>query len=297
MKYAPFNLLNREGMFFLKKTVFIVIAILFLWVLIAPGCMTFRLSDERAIRNFARKGLDLKPGYVNINQHQIHYVSVGNDTLPTLVLIHGSPSAWSAFTKYMEEPALLFHYRMIAVDRPGFGYSEFGNAMTLAEQSMQLIAVIKHLDNGKPVYLAGHSLGGPLVVKMAADAPQMFSGIMLISGSVDPSLEPKESWRYIMETFPLNHFLPGSFKPSNTELVHFKEEVKSLANDFPKVTTKVYLVHGDQDTWVPPGNVDYAKTHLTNATKVEIRMIPKGTHFIPWSHQKLIVEEMIKMAK
>jgi hypothetical protein len=30
---------------------------------------------------------------------------------------------------------------------------------------------------------------------------------------------------------------------------------------------------------------------------VEIHMIPKGTHFIPWSHQKLIVEEMIKMAK
>jgi pimeloyl-ACP methyl ester carboxylesterase len=284
-------------MLFLKKTVLIVIAILILWVLIAPGCMTFRISDERAVRNFARKGLDLKPGYVNVNQHQIHYVSVGNDTLPTLVLIHGSPSAWSAFTKYMEEPALLFHYRIVAVDRPGFGYSEFGTAMPLAEQSMQLLAVIKHLDNGKPVYLAGHSLGGPLVVKMAADAPQMFSGIMLISGSVDPALEPKESWRFVMETFPFNHFLPGSFKPSNTELVNFKEEVKALANDFPKVTTKVYIVHGDKDTWVPPGNVDYAKSNLTNAAKVEIRMISKGTHFIPWSHQKEITGALIEMSK
>lgn len=186
---------------------------------------------------------------------------------------------------------------MIAIDRPGFGYSEFGKAMPLADQRMQLIALIKHLDNGKPVYLAGHSLGGPLVVKMAADAPQMFNGIMLISGSVDPALEPRESWRFIMETFPLNHFLPGSFKPSNTELVLFKEEVKLLANDFPKVTAKVYLVHGEKDTWVPPGNVDYAKTQLTRASKVEVRMIPKGTHFIPWSHQKEITDAMIEMRK
>lgn len=282
---------------FLKKTVFVIIAILILWVLIAPGCMTFRISDERAVRNFAKKGLDLSAAYITVNGHQVHYVAVGNDSLPTLVLIHGSPSAWNAYIKYLEDPALLFHYRLVAIDRPGFGYSEFGEAMTLEQQSMQLVAVINHIRNGKPVYLAGHSLGGPLVIKMAADAPDQFKGIMLIAGSVDPALEPRESWRFIMETFPLNHFLPGSFRPSNTELVYFKEEVKTLEADFPKVIAPVYLVHGDKDSWVPPGNVDFAKSRLVNAPKVHTLMIPGGTHFIPWSHHKEIVEEMIRMCR
>lgn len=281
----------------LKKTVFVIIAILILWVLIAPGCMTFRMSDERAIRNFAKKGLDLKSDYITVNGHQVHYVTVGNDSLPTLVLIHGSPSAWSAFINYMQDPALLFHYRLVAIDRPGFGYSEFGEAMTLEQQSIQLVAVVSHIKNGKPVFLAGHSLGGPLVIKMAADAPDQFKGIMLIAGSVDPELEPRESWRFIMETFPLNHFLPGSFKPSNTELVFFKEEVKTLETDFPRVTAPVYLVHGSKDSWVPPGNVDFAKSRLVNSPDVHTRMIPGGTHFIPWTHHKEIVEEMIRMAK
>jgi pimeloyl-ACP methyl ester carboxylesterase len=280
---------------FLKKTVFIILAILVLWVIIAPGCMTFRLADESAVKEFSKKGLDLKTNYVKVNGIDMHYVMVGNDSLPTLVLIHGSPSAWNSFKSYLEDPALLFHYRIMAIDRPGFGYSAFGTAMHIDEQSMMIMTVIESANNGKPVYLAGHSLGGPIVLKMAADAPQAFKAIMLISGSVDPGLEPKENWRHIMNNFPLNHFLPGSFRPSNTELVYFKEDVKKLVDDFPKVTCEVHLVHGAADQWVPKGNVDFAKKHLVNASKVETVIFPKGNHFIPWTMKKEIVKAMVNM--
>ena len=279
-----------------RMTVLIILGVLLLWVLIAPGCMTFRISDKKAMDMFHRKGLDLKTEYIRVNNREIHYTMVGNDSLPTLVFLHGSPSAWNAFLQFMQDPGLLFHYRMVSIDRPGFGYSNFGYAVTLEEQSRLLLPVLREINNGKAVFLAGHSLGGPLVVKMAADAPELVKGIMLISGSISPELEPKENWRFLMENFPLNHFLPGSFRPSNTELVYFKDDVKKLVNDFPKVTAEVYLVHGDKDTWVPPGNVDFARQHLVNAPKVETLMIPGGNHFIPWTNRKEIVEEMIKMA-
>lgn len=280
-----------------RMTVLIIVGVLLVWVLIAPGCMTFRISDDKAMDLFQRKGLDLKTDYVKVNNREIHYTMVGNDSLPTLVFLHGSPSSWNAFLQYMQDPALLFHYRMVSIDRPGFGYSDFGYAVSLEEQSLLLLPVLKEISNGKPLFLAGHSLGGPLAVKLAADAPELVKGIMLISGSVSPELEPKEQWRFLMENFPLNHFLPGSFKPSNTELVYFKDDVKKLVNDFPKVTAEVYIVHGDKDTWVPPGNVDFAKQHLVNAAKVETLMIPGGNHFIPWTHRKEIMEELIRMAE
>jgi pimeloyl-ACP methyl ester carboxylesterase len=132
---------------------------------------------------------------------------------------------------------------------------------------------------------------------MAADNPDAFQGIMLISGSVDPALEPKESWRYVAEKFPFRLLLPGAFKPSNTELVYFKKDVVALAGDFSKVSCDVYLVHGAKDTWVPVGNVDYAREKLIHARRVETLIIPDGNHFIPFTRRAKVVEAMIRMAE
>ena len=281
-------------MAFIKKTVFIVLAILVLWVLVAPGCMTFRITDEKAIRKFSEKGLELKTQYLKLGDRAIHYVMVGSDTLPTLILIHGSPSSWNSFTAYLDDPNLLQHFRIIAIDRPGFGFSDFGKPLHLDEQLNCLMGVIESTKNGKPIYLAGHSLGAPLAIKMAASAPELFNAIMLISASVSPELEPKEYWRYVMEKFPLNHLLPGSFRASNTELLFFKEDVKKLVDDFPEVKCAVYLVHGEKDSWVPPENVAFARDHLVNASHIETLMLP-GNHFIPWTKKSMIIEEMIRM--
>jgi len=68
-----------------------------------------------------------------------------------------------------------------------------------------------------------------------------------------------------------------------------------LADDFSKVTCEVYLVHGDKDTWVPVGNVDYAKKKLVNAAKVETLILKGGNHFIPWTYKKEIALALINM--
>ena len=99
-----------------------------------------------------------------------------------------------------------------------------------------------------------------------------------------------------MDKIPFRYLLPGSFRASNTELLFFKKDVVSLAKEFAKVRCAVYLVHGDKDTWVPPGNVDYAVKKLTHASKIETLIIPGGTHFIPWTKKKEISLELIKMA-
>ena len=65
---------------------------------------------------------------------------------------------------------------MVSVDRPGFGYSDFGQAQHLDIQSLWISPVFTELANHKPMFLAGHSLGGPLVIKLGADNPGLFSG-------------------------------------------------------------------------------------------------------------------------
>lgn len=263
---------------------FIVLSIIMVaWVIIAPSCMQFRISDSKAKEDFTKLGIDLQVRDLKVNGRKLHYVQTGLDTLPTLLFVHGSPGSWNAFQSYLGDSLLLQKYRMVSVDRPGFGYSDFGQAMHLDAQTSMMMPLIEQLRNGKPIYLVGHSLGGPLVVMLASRAPEWIQGIVVIAGSVDPAEEAPERWRNVLDKTPLYYFVPGAFRPSNRELAYFKRDVNLLVSDFEKVTCKVYLVHGDKDTFVPPGNVAYAQSQLKNAAKVDALMFPGANHFIPWT--------------
>jgi hypothetical protein len=48
---------------------------------------------------------------------------------------------------------------------------------------------------------------------------------------------------------------------------------------------------------VPPGNTTFAKEKLVNSVKVKLVMLQGGTHFIPWTKKKEIVDELVEMAE
>jgi pimeloyl-ACP methyl ester carboxylesterase len=266
-----------------------------IFLLTNEGCLSFRSQENREIRRFAQKGIDLHPGNYRVNNLTIHYVQTGLDTLPTVIFIHGSPGSWTSFREYQSQPELLFHFRLISVDRPGFGDSDYGNVYTLAEQSILLRPLFSEIDNGKPVFLVGHSLGGSLVLKMAADYPEQIDGIMMMSAPVNPALEPAEDWRKLFVGTPLQSKLPGAFQQSNAELYSFKQEIHKLRADFPLVKADVSIVHGDDDSWVPVGNADYARNNLLHARSIHTLIIPEGSHLIPATHRRLISGELIAL--
>jgi pimeloyl-ACP methyl ester carboxylesterase len=279
----------------LMKTLIILGLLAVVWALIAPGCMSFRISDGEARKKFEEKGLELQTFYLKVNNRKMHYVQTGSDSLPTIFFVHGSPGSWNAFMDYMGDKDLLQHYRMISVDRPGFGYSNYGKAEHLDVQARLISPVLREINNNKPVYLVGHSLGGPMVIKLAADNPDIIDAIVILSGSVDPKEELPEKWRKPLDKTPLNYFIPGSFRPSNRELMYFKQDVYDLLEDFAKVKCRVYLIHGEKDKWVPPGNVTYAKQKLTNAKSVDTLILKGSNHFIPWTRMNDIKEVLMKL--
>lgn len=270
-------------------------SLLLLWLLFAQSCVSFQITDSNAKEQFKQKGLILKTGSLEIGPREIYYTMVGNDSLPTLIFIHGSPDTWSAFSDYMEDPEMLYHYRMIAFDRPGFGYSKSGGAMNLADQSKILESAARYFNNNRPVYLTGHSLGSPIAMQMAADMPGYFSAIALISTPIDPALEEKESWRRAMNVFPLRYLLPGAFRPSNDELLFFKKDILKLGDELNKIECRVLLIHGKEDRWVPPANINYAEKMLTHAKKVDTLIVEGANHFIPFTHRKEVKAGLISM--
>jgi pimeloyl-ACP methyl ester carboxylesterase len=230
-----------------------------------------------------------------VDGRHIHYAVTGNDSLPTIFFIHGSPGSWNAFADYMKDSLLLKKFRMVSVDRPGFGYSNYGQAQHLDVQSLWISPLFTILANHRPMFLAGHSLGGPLIIKLGADNPGVFSGLVIISGSIDPAQENPENWRPWLFKTPLNYLVPGAMRPSNEELWYLKKDLIMLERDFSRIACPVYFIHGAMDTWVPPANVEYGKKLLVNAPLVEETLIPGANHFIPWTKFSEIRAILLKL--
>ena len=279
----------------LRRIVIGFFILITVWLVFAQCSMKFRVSDKEAKEKFSKAGVDLKTEVIKIDGFNMHYAKTGGDTLPTLFFVHGSPGSWDAFEKYMQDKDLLSKYRMISIDRPGFGYSQFGDAKNLQEQSDLITPLIKLLQNNKPMYAVGHSLGGPMIVKLQMDNENLFAGLVLLAGSVDPTEEKPERWRFIVKGSPLQFFLPGAFRPSNEELVYLKKDLWETDKQWEKITCPVWIIHGDKDTFVPVGNADYAKKKLTKAKSIEVKILKGARHFIPWEQYGDIKEVLMRL--
>jgi len=232
-------------------------------------------------------------------ERPINYVQVGSDTLPTVIFVHGSPGSWSAFADFLKVDSLLKKVRMVSVDRPGFGHSGFGDAEeSLEKQAAYLQPIVaKQRQNGKRVILVGHSLGGPLIARMAMDYPELIDGLVLVAGSVAPELEPPRWYRYILAASPVKYFIPKSFRVSNFEILHLKEELELMLPLWSTIRQPCIVIQGEADSLVPVGNADFLKRKLVNAEYLEIRKIVGMNHFVPWSNPKLIVNGILGLAE
>jgi pimeloyl-ACP methyl ester carboxylesterase len=267
----------------MRRLLLYSLALLFVWVLLAQCfIMRNRWSDKKACRVFKSKDVPLQISDTVIDSRHLHYAVCGSDSLPTLVFIHGGPGSWMNYMHYMWDSSMRTKFRIVAIDRPGFGYSNFGKAMHLQEQCRIILPVLQQLKNGKPMYIAGHSLGGPVAIKLAADDPELFHTVVIIAGSIDVKQESKETWRHIMAVKPLYWCLPGAFAPSNTEILYLKKDLVPLQDDFKKITSDVLFVHGDKDDWVPIQNVAYGKKMLVNARSIQADTLHGADHQVPW---------------
>jgi pimeloyl-ACP methyl ester carboxylesterase len=109
---------------------------------------------------------------------------------PPLVLLHGLGGTWEYWAPAMA--LLAGSARCIALDLPGFGHSDdLPGAFTLDGAVERLAAALAALDvPAAPV--CGHSLGGPLAVRLARNHPASTSRLVLVGPS---GLEEAPSWQ------------------------------------------------------------------------------------------------------
>jgi pimeloyl-ACP methyl ester carboxylesterase len=274
----------------------ITLFIFFGGLLLMDSCMQFRMSKSEIDQYFINKE---KKGIFHsyqVGKRNMSYVKAGDENLPLVIFIHGSPGSLSAFIDFLADTALLKKAQLITVDRPGFGASNFGYAEpSLQKQAAYLKPILESYKTKRPIILVGHSLGGPLIVRMAMDYPELIDGLVIVAGSVDPELEPNETWfRAPLATPFLKWILPRSMRASNDEIYKLKPELQEMLPLWKNVTTPTIVIQGKKDSLVPAGNADFVKKMLINAP-LKIVLVDGMDHFVPWSNPELIRNAILEL--
>lgn len=132
-------------------------------------------------------------GFLELDGERIHYLDKGAG--PALFLIHGLSGQMGNFT-YALVGRLAREFRVVAVDRPGSGYSTRpANAdASLRAQGHALAKVIRALNLDRPL-IVGHSMGGAIALAIALDNPECVSGLALIAPLTEVVKTPPAPFR------------------------------------------------------------------------------------------------------
>jgi pimeloyl-ACP methyl ester carboxylesterase len=124
--------------------------------------------------------------FVEVDGVRLHYIEKGKG--PAVVLLHGNTVFLQDFIGSGLFDRLAEHHRVIAFDRPGFGYSERprDRLWTAQAQAVLLQQALAQIDVERPV-LVGHSWGTLVALGLAVNFPAYARGLVLISGYYYPT--------------------------------------------------------------------------------------------------------------
>lgn len=121
---------------------------------------------------------------VNVGGLNVHATDEGHGGTP-VILLHGANVNLRDWTHTLTAQ-LARHRRVIAMDRPGFGYSERdASAWTPARQAEQLRRAAHAMGAERPI-IVGHSWGAIVALAWALEAPDEVSGVVSVSGATMP---------------------------------------------------------------------------------------------------------------
>lgn len=258
--------------------------------------LQWRSSDSEINTAFAKANIPTSITYIAIDSLdiEVRIQSVTQDEATTnLLFLHGSPSSLSAWNGYLKDSTLHRQVNMHAMDRPGYGYSNFGDAITSIDLQGKIVSQVIKEKELKNVIVIGSSYGGPLAARVAVENNNV-KGVIMISPAIDPQNE-KRIWQSSFTQFWLTRWLvPTGYRVAGDEKTTHAQELSSIEKDWSKVSVPVMHIHGDADDLVPYINVKYSEQAFSDIT---IITTPDTGHEIAWAKPHLIKPSILEMIK
>ena len=258
-----------------------------------------RLTDETMMRKLAENAFAYVPKVTHFRQwgREMRYVQVGDAHKPLILFIHGAPSSSSFWMDMLSDSSLLSQAKLLAVDRPGYGYSGYGDPETSVKRQAALIAGILQEKRAihRQIIVHGSSYGGTVAARLAMDYPELVDGLLLQSASLKPGAETTYWISYPTHHWSMRNFIPGSIRTANAEKLSHKAELEKMVPLWPRIRSKVILLQGIDDTLIFPENAPFAAKNLVNAASVSLTLVPGSKHDLLWTQTDLLKRSLLKL--
>lgn len=212
---------------------------------------------------------------------------------PVVVLVHGSPGTEKDFDSLA--PLLAKHYRVIAPDLPGFGFSthhipDYSNRA----HARYLIELLDQLHVPK-AHFVGFSMGGGVVLNLANIAPERVASLTMMSAIGVQEME-------LLGNYYLNHSIHGaqlgglwflhnaiphfgwldhSMLDLSYALNFFDTDQRPLRKFLLAYAGPMLIIHGEHDIMVP---VEVAREDYRLVAQSELHLLPDENHFYLFSN-------------
>lgn len=262
--------------------------------------------------------------FVTRNGLTLHVQSGGEG--PVALLLHGtgaSTHSWRALIPLMQP-----HFRIIAPDLPGHGFSDTPPLSQLSLPCMAgaMTGLVETLDE-KPALIIGHSAGAAIALRMALDGRVAPKAIISINGALKPfGGAAAQIFPSLAKMLVLNPFVPRFFawKAGDAEAVlrlitgtgsrldaeglafyqrlftsraHVEATLAMMAHwdlsplqrDLPKLKANLTLIVGEKDRAVAPEEARMTRETVPGARVV---LMPQCGHL---SHEEKPVETLAQI--
>jgi pimeloyl-ACP methyl ester carboxylesterase len=262
----------------------------------------FRKGDEAMNKFFSENHIPGRISYYTSNGRKIRYISIGNDSMPVLLMIHGAPSSLSNYRYRYRDSTMLGTFKMLAIDRPGYGYSGFGNPEpSIQKQSEMIKPLLDSLHKARhPIIIAGGSFGAPIACRLAMDHPDLVDGLVLTGPAIAPGKEKIFWFAHIIDHWSVRWFIPRMFRSANTEKLHHKEELEKMLPYWKNIHVPVMYLQGANDKLIDTSNASFARKQLINVPFFETYFFPNRGHYLgngQWPVIKSYIMKMYEMVK
>jgi pimeloyl-ACP methyl ester carboxylesterase len=234
---------------------------------------------------------------VEVDGRVIHYLTGVNGIAPerrSIVFVHGAGGnglVWQNQRRGLDRGV-----NTICIDLPGHGQSPGGGFSTIVEYSRWLIRFIECLELSD-VVVAGHSMGGAVVLEAAFKIWEKVKAVVLVSSGAKLKVNPailhglETDFEVTLEQLVRKCYGPGT---SNKLIEWGLEEVlgqrkKVVLDDFRAcngfdrigqinaIKQPTLVLCGSEDIMTPPKYSQYLAEHLQQAT---LRIIEGAGHMV-----------------
>ena len=268
--------------------------------LIAVGiaaCSTRNIlvEEDKFVKNTVYNHPDIEHHNLQVGEHNLHYAINGDANKPAFVIIHGTPSSWEQYARLLLNETLLAQYRMVVIDRPGWGSSTLGQdqAITSFAEQARIIAVLldqlRQQSNGQPIVIMGHSLGASLAPRIAMDYPELVDGMLLLAGTLDPQLASPRWYHYAAAAPLVKYVIGDSLHRSNQEMFALKQDIAEMDGRWHEIKAHTLAVQGMRDGLVSPANSHFIENTFDPNLTTVVRLNKDG-HLFPMTRRDDVVD-------